>query len=51
MNEVIAALWKMSWWQLAWIYLVIQWIVLVQFWPFYLAVAVVRALIWWRWKR
>ena len=35
MNEIIAALWEMSWWELAWVYLVIQWIVLVKFWPFY----------------
>ena len=55
MNEIIAALWEMSWWELAWVYLVIQWIVLVKFWPFYVLALLLVVLVavpeaWERWS-
>lgn len=49
--EIIAQLWELSYFEVIWIYLVIQWIVLVRWWPIWLAVIVARVLIWWGWER
>ena len=51
MTEIIEALWELSWWDLAWIYHVMQWIALVRFWYVGEAAISIRALIWWRWER
>ncbi len=51
MNEIIEQLWVLPWWEIWWIYLVMQWVTLVRFWPYWVGVVAVRVLIWWRWEK